>query len=202
MENNILLTSEFNGDINPGIKTFTLQPHRGVVGKKLGSVLPVYKLVPANTLSSIIAYWCPYRANELHSVTVGRMARFMFTATMDGCSLGVGTDGGHGTRVISHVNSANYGSGLEQALGMDKARAEQRKMQSNLLKHKHGSGQVSVISPLEYMRDVDGDLVLKSTTFGIRPDGIDDWHFYVHRYYKDMSKFNPILYLRDTTRVF
>jgi hypothetical protein len=201
LSRNLLLPTEFQGEMTAGIKCFKLRANNNKIAKRLGVVLPVWELVPGPP-PGILSYWCPYRGNELHSVTVGTRARFMFTATMDGCSLGVGHDVGNGTRLVSHVNSSSYGAGLEGTLGMDKAREEQRKMQSNLLRFTHGVGNVNIVGPLTYMKDVDGELALKSTTFGFRPDGVNDWQFYTHRYYKDMSGFSVRYFLRDTIRVF
>jgi len=200
---NIILVSEFQGEMRSGLHVFTLEHAPNLIGKQLGRMLNVYRLKPSGSVVGILAYWCPYRGNSVHGTTVGYRARFMFTATMDGCSLGVGSDAGRGTRFVTHANAGTFGAKFEPQLGMDKAREMQRDMQRSLIARKHGAdGNVAVVSPLNYMKDVDGELALKSTTFGYRPDGVDDWHFYAHRYHKDMSKHAAMYFLRGTTRVF
>ena len=202
--NLVLMPVTFNGDLQDGIKKFNLLHQPTVIAKRLGTMIPVYFLFPSATDTGIRAYWLPYRGDKVFGTTVGKFAKFMFTATMDGCSLGVGHDVGDGTRFVSHANAGGLGAKLEPQLGMDKAREEQRRMQQSLITRKHGgSGNVEqTVTPLNYMTDVDGALVLKSTTIGIRPNGVDDWHIYAHRYYKDMGKQLLTYFLRDTVRVF
>ena len=55
----------------------------------------------------IHAYWLPYEANKYCETTLGNAADYMFTATLTGCTIGVGS--GH-TPKVSHINhQANAG---------------------------------------------------------------------------------------------
>ena len=53
-----------------------------------------------------MGYWCPYDIDRTSYVTLSGAADYMFTATMDGCSFGVGTPSKDGTVTVSHSNSA------------------------------------------------------------------------------------------------
>ena len=139
------------------------------------------------------AYWCPYDQNKTFTCILGNDSRYMFTATMDGCSFGIGSQTGDGTCRVGHSNAGTFGANKEQTYGMDGARQFQRAEQQNLLKHQMGNN-INVISPLNYMADYDGALVLKSTTFGYRNGA--NWEFYTQQYLRTGNKY----FLRDVVR--
>lgn len=171
----------------------------GAQGKQAGRDLPVYILTkwsnayPAD--QGFFAYWCPYNQNETLSCNLGNGARYMFTATMDGCSFGIGSQVGGGCRV-AHANEGRHGGNLNQA-GLSEAasREQQRLTQRNSLWAKLESSQIDIIQPRDYMLDIDGAFALKSTTFGIHDLG-RPWSFYTQRYWRNGNK----LFLREVTQ--
>src|SRR5262245_406232 len=72
LSRNIVLPTEFRGDQHAQVKGFTLDPTKKT-GYLSGQPIVVYRLVPflGTEEPPIKAYWCPYKQNELHSVTVG-----------------------------------------------------------------------------------------------------------------------------------
>jgi len=131
------------------------------------------------------AYWCPYAQNDMRHTMLGNLARYVFTPTMDGCSLGIGSYNGNGGRRVTHINSARSGTALSPNVPTTESRAQQRKMQANLLKGEHGLN-VDIISPTDYQNwDLGGEInsAIKTTTWGVH-DTQQDWHFFVQSYVK------------------
>jgi len=139
------------------------------------------------------AYWCPYSQNQTLTCMLGLDSPYMFTATMDGCSFGIGHQPGGGVCRVAHANEGTFGANREEMYGLDGARQFQRSEQQKRLAHAVGDG-VNVISPLDYMADIDGAMELKSTTFGYRDGG--DWKFYTQKYWRNGNTY----FLRDVTR--
>jgi hypothetical protein len=96
--------------------TFVSKPAADAVARKMGQDLGLYFVVPQQMLAAMPgvtpdgrtfrSYFCPYRQNDTLGATISRDADFMFTATMDGCSLGIGSSGADGSRLIYHSNLA------------------------------------------------------------------------------------------------
>src|SRR3954454_1999905 len=59
---------------------------------------------------SFEAYWCLYEEDKTLGVVVGADAKYMFTETMNGCSLGVGSKNSEGERYVAHANCASLGN--------------------------------------------------------------------------------------------
>ena len=117
----------------------------------------------------------------------------MFTATMDGCSFGVGSQT-TGVCRVAHANEARFGANKEQTFGLSGARQFQRDEQQQRLTSELGAN-ASIINPLHYMPDIDNELVLKSTTFGLHTLG-RNWSFYTQRYWKNGNTY----FLREVTQ--
>jgi len=130
---------------------------------------------------SIPAYFCPYEQNSVKATTLGNLALWMFTPTMDGCTLGIGSqgDGANGSVRVCHVNMANAGKAIESE-GIAAGRAQQAKLQRNVALSKVGMTG-TVIEPTSYMTEGTTGYVLKSTTFGTHPLE-RAWSFYTLRY--------------------
>jgi hypothetical protein len=150
-------------------------------------------LNPASVGGIFQAYWCPYAQNQTFHCMLNTDSRYMFTATMDGCSFGIGSQTGDGACQVGHANEGSFGARYEDTFGIDGARQFQRSEQENRLKHLLGN-DISVINPLHYMSDHDGALVLKSTTFGYR-NGMT-WEFYTQKYWKNGTTY----FLRDVVK--
>lgn len=170
----------------------------GATGKKHGQNLDVWILKPRTendpAEEGFYAYWCPYNQNETLNCVLGNGARYMFTATMDGCSFGVGSQV-NGVCRVAHSNEATFGGNIRNSgVHVDGARQYQRDEQANRLKYTLGNN-VGIINPLDYMRDYDGSFELKSTTFGIHTLG-RNWSFYTQKYWKNGNTY----FLREVTQ--
>lgn len=115
------------------------------------------------------AYWCPYEKNNAPFVTLSRHASYMFTAKMDGCSLGIGNVTRHGHVYVAHANCGGVG---DQQIC-------QLKGHSKISRH---GGLKSMYGPDQYRQILDKNGVSKvATVFGIRDTKDSDrgtWKFY------------------------
>jgi hypothetical protein len=178
--------------------TLRLQPNSR--GRRHGEDIPVYAVTrpqqgdPLGT--SFFAYWVPYAQNQTFSCMLGNGARFMFTATMDGCSFGIGSSPAAGVVRVAHANRGKVGKDSESVMGEVNAREMQALVQRDELRACLGNN-ARVIAPNDYRQDFDLAPVLSSTTFGLHQLG-QAWEFWTQRYYKDMTDaFHPVRYLRD-----
>ncbi len=121
------------------------------------------------------AFFCPYKQDKAFFVQLSSTARFMFTATMDGCTFGVGSQSGGGNANVGHVN---FGK-VALDWGPEQGPERQIKTQLNVVNDRLGSTSKK-IQPEDY-RGAQGDTY--STTVGrLASDGM--WHFYTLRYQK------------------
>lgn len=57
------------------------------------SAIPVFRLVARpGPEDAIPAFWCPYKDGGLGTTVLGTQARFFFTITVNGCTVGLGTN--------------------------------------------------------------------------------------------------------------
>src|ERR1700722_12740745 len=144
-----------------------------------GTVIPAYFIRDGRKkLDSFSAYWCSYKTDELHYVTLGKDADYRFAPTMDGCSFGIGQSTTDGSVIVSHVNSAR----LDTAKSKDAMIKDQRTQLKDFL---NGCGGVAkLFEPGDYRSRKTGffssETGLCTTTFGVR--GSSGWKFYAHRY--------------------
>ena len=165
------------------LRLVTMPPADGFA-KKLGESLGIYIVTVPDLVASIVsrggvddgksfkAYFCSYQPGEVFGTTVGAKADFMFTAQMDGCSLGVGNKAGDGTRLVYHANKGGN------------AAAQQSDLDAKL-----GANQAAVLSPKDYRVEA-GEGHLASTTMGIRTAATNDWNFYAQIYADDKGMTN------------
>ncbi|HEY4252593.1 MAG TPA: hypothetical protein VGM87_15380 [Roseomonas sp.] len=146
---------------------------------KKGNNIPLYELTASNDPTTAFwAYWCPYDANRTAFTTLTGHAEWMFTATMDGCTFGVGRAAPDGTVVVGHANANRHQTKKSISRMAQTQRAE---LQAELGMH------ASMLQPKNYRfrgtfskkRDV------SSATFGVR-DG-STWKFYAHLYRKQVN---------------
>lgn len=147
---------------------------------KRGRQIAIYEIqeaAPAQNAGGDIfmGYWCPYEINKTRYVTLSGAADFMFTATMDGCSFGIGTAASDGTVTVSHSNSAQDDTATSHKPMIE---AQKRKLRSLL------GGKSKVFDPGDYRsRGVFNKKAdVSAMTFGVR-DG-KKWKFYAHRFRK------------------
>ena len=199
MSSNLVVT--VSTGLPKGVHSFMLDDSLGEAHASDGSIIQGYYLMPGDKSEGCFdAYWCPYVPSSIRSVVVGKDARLMFTATMDGCSLGVGSRTQNGERLVSHSNEMGAVDFIYDTLeargkghaALMVARSHQQYLQQQrLATRQSGDAGMTIVDPTKYRRDAEGKEVLKSTTFGVKnPDG-QDWGFYAHQY--DDSKFFPVL---------
>ena len=195
----------YAGD-NPGKRRFTLEPfhnyhvptqeYKPVVGSRLGQPLPVYKLSEAGyNVNYFEAFWCPFQKNQANAVNLDNTADFFFTATMDGCSLGIGSTA-IGCVRVAHANAGGLGHKVGKASGIAAGKAAQRRTQQAMLLSRI-TGPMEIVRPATYMTDLDLEERLKSTTFGVRR-GVDNWEVYCQQYER-RSAYR--MFLRNLVRV-
>ena len=123
----------------------------------------VYKLEyggAAAVADQIDVYWCPYNDGSTLGVALGSAADYMFTAPMDGCSLGLGAANPDGSRLVYHSNiraSTPENQEVEQALELSAVNAD-----------------ALILHPNAY-RNAQKGKDCKVTAFGVRNGG---WHVY------------------------
>jgi hypothetical protein len=194
MEKNIVIIG-FDGiehdPLNARVEemTFVTKPPQQGQAKQLGRNLGLYFAVPNAMVAAMpgvtpdgrtfSAYFCPYRQNDTLGTTVSNRADFMFTATMDGCSLGIGSPTQDGSRLIYHANLG--GNAGKQDLVL------------NLVM---GASISSVFGPGSYRTEF-GEGVLKSTTFGVRSRTSKQWSFYSQIYFEDKQATPRKYFLRQ-----
>lgn len=171
---------------------FTLEEMRDGASRWDGVSVARYALVRGepNEPSSFEAFWCDYRENQTRQVTVSDGADYLFTASMSGCSVGVGSLTPDGKRLVSHVNCARIGFLVAEHTGEGlagewKGRMIQRMLQARSIRQVHGNDNgVQVVGPTQYRTDPKtGGQLLDSTTFGVRDRFTNDWAFYVQKRY-------------------
>jgi hypothetical protein len=117
---------------------------------------------------SVAGYWLAYQQHNAHQVTIGLDAAYVFTPTIDGCTIGVGPSNGFGNHVLSHVN-----------------RGGSRALEQQRIEAKEISGENALIlDPVLYMawqdRQVVPDGKIKTTVWGERVG--NDWKFFFQSY--------------------
>jgi hypothetical protein len=132
---------------------------------------------------SVPAYFCPYAKDSAQSTLLGNAAALMFTATMNGCTLGAGSQNPGGVVRVCHANAFSTGEASKHR-GTDSALASQSKFQSAWATSELGGYNQDVVrvGPDFYMQDGTGiDITLNSTTFGrLLATGI--WTFHTLSY--------------------
>jgi hypothetical protein len=128
------------------------------------------------------AYWCPYSSQAARASVLSNAASWMFTAKMDGCTFGVGSPAGDGSRYVAHVNAGGIGN-------------TQMAMLRGLSMFAADDGLAS-LEPNAYRGIVPGDV--KATTFGILVHG-NQWRVYSQLYI--LSPWDHTLTYVDLLRV-
>lgn len=94
--------------------------------KREGGICSVFSLGPPRAGTDdpqFDSYVCNYREGRTHQVTLGRVADFCCTMSMNGCTWGVGTPVADGTVIATHSNARGAGTLLtpEQQAGAQRA---------------------------------------------------------------------------------
>ncbi|MCA9062175.1 MAG: hypothetical protein KDA96_03930 [Planctomycetaceae bacterium] len=167
LENNLLMAGTLQNALTPnGLIRARISPNtNNHCVDANNNEIPVFNLHNNgnNANDSVQAYLLCYKANQTHSVSVGHLANFMFTTTMNGCTLGIGPNLANGTRRITHSNVGGNA-------------ALQRQATASV----HGTSAslfgVRLLEPAVYRMGMNNN----ATTFGIRVNGT--WRFYFQSY--------------------
>lgn len=116
-------------------------------------------------------YWLAYSQGNFTQGVLNGQSLYMFTAQMDGCTLGFGSQGGDGGCLVSHANKASAGKDGPDA---------QRDAQRGQLQSRFGGASFSMVEPSAYMGTTHGGNKFKATNFGKNVNGT--WQFFSHRY--------------------
>jgi hypothetical protein len=122
-------------------------------------------------LQKLPIYWLAYKEDSFTQGVLNNQSRYMFTALMNGCSLGFGSQSGGGCCQISHANMKSSGGGDAQAT------AQYQQLQGRF--QNSGSG-FNVIEPSAYQKDKYGGKGWQATNFGKNVNGT--WEFYTHKF--------------------
>lgn len=118
-------------------------------------------------------YWLPYKADEFRWGVLTNQSRYMFTAAMNGCTLGIGSQTGDGTCLITHANSKAVGSSQGPA-------AQGTAQRGQVAGFFGGLGGYNLLEPQGYRRDTGGDLSWSACNFGTLNG--PNWTFWTHKY--------------------
>jgi hypothetical protein len=138
---------------NRGAKVFYLT--LDVAGKNLNEKTPIF--------------WLGYEDNKSTRGMLTNHSPYMFTANMDGCTLGVGSQSGDGGCLVSHANLKSAGGGEGQRFG-----------QQEQLRTEFADQSFRMLQPSSYMKTTDGTVRFKATNFGVNTNGT--WKFYTHKW--------------------
>ena len=90
-----------------GIKFFKLEPYplaqayaTSTIFNIRSEVFVLKGHIAGPTAGFFNAYWCPYEREETKFAVIGNLADFCFTATITGCSIGLGHEAANGAKLI------------------------------------------------------------------------------------------------------
>lgn len=114
-------------------------------------------------------FWLGYVDNTATRCMLNNRAPMMFTANMNGCTLGIGSQAGDGGCLVSHANLKNAEGGEAQRAGQEQ--------QLNGIFADQG---FRMVQPSSYRLTSANAARFQATNFGINTDG--RWTFYTHRW--------------------
>jgi len=159
---------------SPKVRLGLIELNGDQIDNKPGKVYGLY-VCSSQQQSGFEAFFCPYKQDKAFFVQLSGSARFMFTATMDGCTFAVGSQSGNSSANVGHVN---FGK-VALDWGPQDGPTRQIGAQRNVAEDRLGANSL-VIQPQDY-RGPQGDTY--STTVG-RLGSDQMWHFYTLRYRK------------------
>jgi hypothetical protein len=196
MKKNIIIIGLISDPANytkkNSIRTFVLKELNCTVENEEN--VKVYSLNDAKPEENDIlrAYWCPYKNNNCLGDMVGNDSRYMFTATMNGCSFGIGSAAPDGSRLVYHVNLGGGGANVRDKRAVEGSLRAQAEAQEWALLERNVPTS-NIIEPMLYgggVRSVDHpsfgqvfSIANTSTTVGLR--SATGWDFYTLMYRKN-----------------
>lgn len=150
----------------------------------------VYKLEPGTGTGSFPIYWCHYKSDDVHYVTLGRHADFMFTPRMNGCSFAVGIPAHDGSVTVAHANVKNRPTSVAIQQVDDALNATPIPPMEELVRLQTLRRQLIMVEQREKLETTLGSdqftgylssttyQSAELTTFGVRDTGTSVWSFY------------------------
>lgn len=114
-------------------------------------------------------YWLAYKRNDFTQGRLNNQSRYMFTALMNGCTLGFGSQAGDGNCLVSHANNATAGADGRQA-----------EAQRDQLRERFAGQSFGMLEPNAYRATSHGDATFDATNFGKNVDGT--WQFFTLKF--------------------
>lgn len=120
-------------------------------------------------LEKLPIYWLAYKDKDFTLGTLNNQSPYMFTALMNGCTLGFGSQKGDGACLVSHANARQPGGG-----------SAQRDAQRAQLAKRFDGATFDMIEPADYRATSHGEANFQATNFGKNVNGT--WHFFTHKF--------------------
>ena len=194
MQANAVIVRKGGVAIGGNVGNFRFLPEAALTGRIASTLAAcnVYGLDISGDPDSVAAYWCPYANDHTYSITVAGAANYMFTATMDGCSFGIGIEAADGAVRVAHANvsedvllNAVQDELINAVIGGNANAARLLELKKFILKCQlQRTDQVGAQSagPLAGNGASDyAKMGVKCTTFGLRA-GDGHWSFYAQAY--------------------
>jgi hypothetical protein len=159
-----------------GVKWFKLEPYPRTSAYAVGTfgtqsdVFILKGHIAGATAGYFQAYWCPYEREKTKFAVIGTAAQFAFTATITGCSIGLGHETATGDKLVVH---SNRGSTPDTGLTVAQT-------QEAAIRAKGGQTIHKVFGPSGYRLDSSGTSRYTGTVVGFR--GAGHWEFRTQRY--------------------
>lgn len=175
LQDNILRSQFFDGGVRisesqPLVVTIKVMAGDPKIVNKPGKVYYLTTDVTGcDRTERVPIFWLGYKDNDTVRSTLNNNGRLMFTANMDGCTLGVGSQTGSGGCLVTHANSKQSGGGVTQVSD-----------QHTQLRGVYDQNDFWSLNPNTYMDAMGGVHKFKGTNFGANQDGW--WMFYTHRW--------------------
>lgn len=159
-----------------GLDYLKITPKSGASGEaRLGELrtdVPVVQVERANAgdPGAFLTWIVDYAHNDIRYTTISPARPFCFTATMNGCTFGIGSPGPNGVLTVSHANATAVGNA--GGLGQQIERQNRMGVRSDGARN---------FDPTNYEVGIYADTMgLNTTLVGIYDDGA--WSFYYQTY--------------------
>ena len=153
------------------------------LGAASGVLYPAIYTPSSNTSAAgyFEGYWCPYEREETKFAVIGNQVPFCFTATITGCSIGLGHETANGDKLIIH---SNHGSSPAEGLTVAQTQEADIRNLGGATVHK-------VFGPASYRLDSKGAGRYTGTVVGWRGSG--HWEFRTQTY-EQLPQLSPQKY--------
>lgn len=175
-------TGDWGMDADGCVQVYVREHETYRQGNLGGKVHNLWLAKKKTGVATLKIYWLTYSNNTSPSKMLGAKAGYMFTAGMNMCSLGVGSQDGTGACLVSHANAVGdqINAGNHQG---NQAQIDRQNQQLAGVFAGKGEELAGIVSPDNYMSDQDGAFFWNATNFGVLNQQ-RIWTFYTHRWKK------------------